>query len=126
MGNIVLEASARGLFVDLIGDVIEAAKDGLRERFSEAKQRRAKDKEGTKRKKLTRADVLKGAYKLLGLRRNAPIEAVKSAYRARAKNVHPDRGGDEEKFKILEYAYELVTKDIKRRRAKDDSTHEAS
>lgn len=127
IGGTVIEASARSLFVDLIGDVIKAAKDGLKERFSGVRRQRSEEKEGKrKRVKLTQADVLKGAYKLLGVRHNAPIEAVKSAYRARAKNAHPDRGGDEEEFKILEYAYELVRKDIERRKTKNGSTHEAS
>lgn len=37
------------------------------------------------------------------------LEDIKAAYRAKAKLLHPDKGGDEAKFKQLVAAYELLT-----------------
>ncbi|WP_200531201.1 J domain-containing protein [Halorubrum sp. LN27] len=49
------------------------------------------------------------AYATLGLDRTADSEAVRSAYRARAKRLHPDgEEGDEAAFKELNEAYELL------------------
>lgn len=49
------------------------------------------------------------AYEVLGLDRTADAEAVRSAYRDRAKRLHPDgEDGDEAAFKELNEAYELL------------------
>ena len=51
------------------------------------------------------------AYATLGLDRTADGEAIRSAYRERAKRVHPDgEDGDEAAFKELNEAYELLKK----------------
>jgi len=47
----------------------------------------------------------RGAFATLGLPAGAPIDEVKSAYRRKVKNVHPDQGGDEEEFKRVREAY---------------------
>ncbi|WP_123620552.1 J domain-containing protein [Halorubrum sp. CSM-61] len=50
------------------------------------------------------------AYAALGLDRTADSEAIRSAYRGRAKRIHPDgEEGDEAAFKELNEAYELLT-----------------
>ncbi|KKF39793.1 molecular chaperone DnaJ, partial [Halorubrum saccharovorum] len=50
------------------------------------------------------------AYETLGLDRTADSEAIRSAYRERAKRLHPDGAdGDEAAFKELNEAYELLT-----------------
>jgi len=50
------------------------------------------------------------AYETLGLDRTADGAAVKRAYRERAKRLHPDSDdGDEEAFKRLNKAYEVLT-----------------
>jgi len=50
------------------------------------------------------------AYETLGLDRSADSEAVRSAYRERAKRLHPDgKDGDEAAFKKLNEAYERLT-----------------
>lgn len=51
------------------------------------------------------------AYATLGLDLGADEEAVRSAYRERVKDVHPDRGGDEAAFRELTRAYERLTGD---------------
>ena len=50
------------------------------------------------------------AYRILGLDPGADESAVKSAYRERVKNVHPDtEGGDEQAFKRVNEAYERLS-----------------
>lgn len=50
------------------------------------------------------------AYETLGLDPGASDEAVRRAYRARVKEVHPDTdGGDEEAFKRVNRAYEHLS-----------------
>ena len=49
------------------------------------------------------------AYETLGLDRTADQEAIRSTYRERAKRLHPDgEDGDEEAFKDLNEAYEVL------------------
>jgi len=49
------------------------------------------------------------AYARLGLEPGADEATVRDAYRERVKDVHPDRGGDEEAFKRVAAAYERLT-----------------
>lgn len=49
------------------------------------------------------------AYARLGLEPGADEATVREAYRDRVKDVHPDRGGDEEAFKRVTAAYERLT-----------------
>lgn len=49
------------------------------------------------------------AYATLGLDPDADDQAVRNAYRERVKETHPDRGGDEERFKQVTAAYERLT-----------------
>jgi DnaJ-class molecular chaperone len=48
-------------------------------------------------------------YDTLGLKRGATAEEIKKAYRSLAMKYHPDRGGDEKKFKEISQAYEFLT-----------------
>lgn len=48
-------------------------------------------------------------YATLGLKRGASPEEIKKAYRSMAMKHHPDRGGDEKKFKEISQAYEFLT-----------------
>jgi len=49
------------------------------------------------------------SYRILGVDEGADEEAVRRAYRERVKEVHPDRGGDEDEFKRVTAAYERLT-----------------
>jgi DnaJ-class molecular chaperone len=52
-------------------------------------------------------------YQILGLDEDAPVEAIKRAYRARARACHPDRHPDDpaaaERFKGVTEAYEVLS-----------------
>jgi curved DNA-binding protein len=48
-------------------------------------------------------------YSTLGLKRGASPDDIKKAYRSMAMKHHPDRGGDERKFKEVEEAYRTLS-----------------
>lgn len=51
---------------------------------------------------------MRDLYEILGVSRDASDEDLKRAYRRKAREVHPDQGGDEESFKELTAAYEVL------------------
>jgi DnaJ-class molecular chaperone len=54
-------------------------------------------------------------YSTLGLKRGATDADIKKAYRSMAMKHHPDRGGDEKKFKEISQAYDFLSDPEKRR-----------
>jgi curved DNA-binding protein CbpA len=62
-------------------------------------------------------------YDILGVSREADGAAIKSAYRKRAKTVHPDAGGDVELFGKLTTSYELLNDPV-RRKVYDDTGYD--
>ena len=54
-------------------------------------------------------------YKTLGIDKNASQEDVKKAFRKLAHQHHPDKGGDEKKFKEASEAYSVLSDEKKRK-----------
>lgn len=50
-------------------------------------------------------------YSVLGISRDAPDAVVEAAYRALAKEKHPDNGGDPDEFKDIKKAYDRIRSD---------------
>ncbi len=61
-------------------------------------------------------------YEVLGVGKDASPDEVKKAFRRAAVEHHPDRGGDEAKFKELNEAYEVL-KDTEKRKRYDQFGH---
>ena len=53
-------------------------------------------------------------YKRLGVARGASVDEIKKAYRALAREHHPDKGGDPEVFKAIQEAHEVLSDDRRR------------
>ena len=48
-------------------------------------------------------------YKILGVNQNASLDEIKKAYRKLANQHHPDKGGDQAKFKDISVAYDTLS-----------------
>src|SRR5947209_12528973 len=64
----------------------------------------------------------KDYYELLGVKKDASADEIKKAFRRAAIDHHPDRGGDEAKFKEINEAYEVL-KDADKRKRYDQFGH---
>lgn len=56
----------------------------------------------------------KDYYKILGVEKGASAEDIKKAFRKLAHKYHPDKGGDEAKFKEANEAYQILSDEKKR------------
>jgi molecular chaperone DnaJ len=61
-------------------------------------------------------------YEVLGVGKNASADEIKKAFRKAAIEHHPDKGGDETKFKEINEAYEVL-KDTDKRKRYDQFGH---
>ena len=53
--------------------------------------------------------VKEDLYNILGVNRDASPDEIKKAYRSLSKVHHPDKGGDEEMFKKISHAYDILS-----------------
>jgi len=58
--------------------------------------------------------MAKDYYKILGIHKGATEEEVKKAFHQLAHKHHPDKGGDEKKFKEINEAYQILSNKEKR------------
>lgn len=58
--------------------------------------------------------MLKDYYEVLGIAKSASTDEIKRAYRKAAHQHHPDKGGDSEKFKEINEAYQILSDENKR------------
>ncbi len=61
-------------------------------------------------------------YDILGVKKDASADEIKKAFRRSAVEHHPDRGGEEAKFKEINEAYEVL-KDTDKRKRYDQFGH---
>ncbi len=54
-------------------------------------------------------------YEVLGVDKEASPDDIRKAYKKLAFKLHPDRGGDQEKFQDLQTAYEILSDESKRK-----------
>jgi molecular chaperone DnaJ len=57
---------------------------------------------------------MENLYEILGVSENSTADEIKKAYRKLAMEHHPDKGGDEEKFKKISEAYDVLGDENKR------------
>lgn len=60
--------------------------------------------------------MAKDYYKVLGVERTASADEIKRAFRKLAHEHHPDKGGDEAKFKEINEAYQILSDSEKKAR----------
>jgi molecular chaperone DnaJ len=58
--------------------------------------------------------MAKDYYQILGVEKNATAEDIKKAFHKLAHKHHPDKGGDEKKFKEINEAYQILSDKEKR------------
>lgn len=58
----------------------------------------------------------KDYYEVLGLKKGASASEIKKAFRTLAKELHPDKGGDENAFKEVNEAYEVLSDTDKKKK----------
>ena len=58
---------------------------------------------------------MKDYYKILGINPTASQEEIKKTYRKLSKSYHPDMGGNENKFKEISEAYDMLGNENKRK-----------
>jgi len=83
----------------------EEQKNNEEETYQHQKDRNKGDIEQTEIKTINQA------YKVLFVRKSAPIEVIKASFKALASLYHPDKGGNNEKMKKLNIAYDLICKE---------------
>ena len=106
-----------GAEIDLPMDQQDRAEDNLRVLYLAVEAMRMNEKRGI-------ADVVRDAYlqlpaplkvrdpyEVLGVRSDSPIEVVEAAYRALAKQAHPDAGGSTEVMTSLNEAVAQIRKE---------------
>ncbi|BGP31593.1 hypothetical protein JCM10296v2_003365 [Rhodotorula toruloides] len=78
----------------------------------DAEERREEEERRWKEKQAKRKDH----YGILGIDRNATTTEIRAAYKKLSLETHPDKGGDEERFKEVKASYEFLSDERRRER----------
>jgi molecular chaperone DnaJ len=62
-------------------------------------------------------------YEILGVDRSASQDDIKKAYKKKARETHPDTGGSEEEFKLVNEAYSLLSDPAKKQQYDNPQQH---
>ena len=63
-------------------------------------------------------------YAALGVARDASQDDIRQAYRRKAQRAHPDRkGGDAERFRAIQEAYDILSDPARRSRYDETAQH---
>jgi hypothetical protein len=117
--TITLTYLLRGRTISLTMGKQDRAVDNLRVLFLAVEAMRLNERRGI-------SDVLESAYlqlaaptqeidpyELLEIRPDASLEVAEAVYKAKVRNIHPDRGGSTEHMKIFNKAIEEIRKKLK-------------
>ncbi len=58
----------------------------------------------------------KSCYDDLAVEKDATPEEIKKAFRKKAKQTHPDNGGNSDEFRTIARAYDILSDEEKRKR----------
>lgn len=67
------------------------------------------EEEGDSREQEKQDVDTKKLYEVIGVESNASIDDIKKTYKKKVIKMHPDKGGDPEKFKEFQEAYEVLS-----------------
>jgi len=66
----------------------------------------------------SKADELRKAYEVFGADESTPFKTIRKAYYALACRHHPDKNGDQEYFKVINNAFQVIEEHERRRSLK--------
>ncbi|MFC3477119.1 J domain-containing protein [Halobacterium litoreum] len=99
------------------GAASRGPRGGQSRRARESRRDAGERRGGGRRRDRTQADGAaadrprREDYRVLGVEPDASAEEVKAAYREKARDLHPDRGGDSEQFSRVNEAYERLKRE---------------
>lgn len=63
-------------------------------------------------------------YDDLGVEQDSTLDTIKKAWRKKAREAHPDKGGEKEDFQVIQHAYTVLSDESKRKRYDETGDHD--
>ena len=117
--TVKLTYNKHGKTVTLVMGKQDRAVDNLRVLFLAVEAMRLNERRGisdvleSAYLQLAAPKQVKDPYELLEIRPDASLEVAEAVYKAKVRNIHPDRGGSTEHMKIFNKAIEEIRKKLK-------------